>query len=178
MKPIPQYSIVIFPDPEQSELIKSYKQQLKNKIGWFGSANAAAHVTVIQFDNEMSLGLYLTQIREFCKTVAPQEVVFNSLDAFEPHTFFIAPDAASQQYLDKLILDLHQYLGIKTGNVHTHISIARRLTSEKINIAYELFSNVSINFRFIADAFYIRKFNEQTKQYADIVEQISFGDKG
>jgi hypothetical protein len=74
MRRILLYSLVIFPNSEQSTLIKSYKQLLKNHIKWFGSANAAAHITVINFENELSLQLHLDQIREFCKTVNPQKV--------------------------------------------------------------------------------------------------------
>ncbi len=57
MKQIPQFSLVIFPNTEQSILVKSYKELLKSHIGWFGSANAAAHITVINFDDELSLNL-------------------------------------------------------------------------------------------------------------------------
>ena len=65
-KPIPLYSLVIFPTTEQSTLVKSWKQQLQNQINWFGSANAAAHITIIQFENEMLMSLYIDQIREYC----------------------------------------------------------------------------------------------------------------
>lgn len=176
MKQIPLFSLVIFPTPEQSALIKSYKQLLKNHIGWFGSANTAAHITVIQFDNEMLLALYIEQIREFCKTIIPQNVTLNTWDHFvNPYTFFIAPNESSQQYLDKLIIDLHQYLDFKISNTHAHMSIARKLDPEKIGIAHELFRNTEINFEFSCDTFYLRRFNDQTKQYSDIIEKISFG---
>ena len=79
---IPLYSLVIFPYPEQSTLIKSYKQLLKNHVGWFGSANAAGHITIINFENELSLQLYLDRIREFCKSVVTQKVTLNACDSF------------------------------------------------------------------------------------------------
>ena len=172
MKQIPQYSLVIFPTQEQLDLVKSYKQLLKNHIGWFGSANAAAHITVINFDNEVMLSLYLDQIREFCKTVIPQNVTFDHWDSFGERTFFIAPDSASQQYLEKIIIDLHQYLGFKTNQAHAHMSIARGLDAAKMKTAYELLGITQINFQFNCDAIYVRQFNEQTKQYSDIVEKI------
>jgi len=86
--PIPLYSLVIFPNSEQSTLIKSYKQLLKNQIGWFGSANATAHITVINFENELSLQLHLNRIREFCKTVIPQKVTLNAWGGFWRKYFF------------------------------------------------------------------------------------------
>ncbi|MES2574506.1 MAG: 2'-5' RNA ligase family protein [Bacteroidota bacterium] len=174
MKPIPLYSLVIFPNSEQLTLIKYYKQLLQNNIGWFGSANAAAHITVMNFENELSLQLHLDRIREFCKTAIPQKVTLNSWNSFGERTFFITPDQASQHYLDKLIIDLHQYLGFKINNAHAHLSIARGLDAEKMKKAYDLFANTPINLQFNCDSFHLRRFNEQTKQYSDIVEKIDF----
>ena len=175
MEEIPLYSLVIFPNSEQSELVKSYKQLLKDHIGWFGSANAKAHITVIQFDNEFMLNLYLEQIRAFCKTVIAQNVTLNAWNSFGEKSFFIAPDKISQQYLDNLILNLHQYLGFKAKSVKAHLSIARGLDAEKMKTAYELFQNTKVNLEFNCDAIYLRRFNEVTKQYSDIIEKISFG---
>lgn len=175
MTQIPLFSLVIFPPTEQLELVKSYKQLLKDCIGWFGSANATAHITVIQFDNEFMLNLYLEQIRAFCKTVVAQNVTLNTWNSFGEKTFFIAPDETSQQYLDNLILNLHQYLGCKAKSVNAHLSIARGLDAEKMETAYELFKNTEVNLEFSCDAIYLRRFNEVTKQYSDIIEKINFG---
>jgi hypothetical protein len=134
MKPIPLYSLVIFPTREQSDLVKFYKQLLRNLIRWFGSANAAAHITVMNFDNEAMLALHLPQVREFCKTVAvAHTVAFNAFGAFGDRTFFIAPDSTSKKYLNRLILDFHHYLGFKPSKVEAHMSIARGLDKEKMN---------------------------------------------
>lgn len=175
MEHIPLFSLVIFPNSEQSTLIKSYKQSLKNHIGWFGSANAAAHITIINFENELSLQLHLDNIREFCKTVVPQKVTLNAWDSFGEKTFFISPDQNSQEYLNNLIIELHLYLGFKIKNAHAHLSIARGLDTNKMKKAYELFGNTQINLQFNCDSFYLRRFNYQTKQYSDIIEKINFG---
>ena len=172
---IPLFSLVIFPNTEQSALIKSYKQLLKKHVGWFGSANATAHITVINFENELSLQLHLARIREFCKSVVPQKVTLNSWDSFGESTFFISPDKASQQYLDNLIIDLHQYLGFKIKKAHAHLSIARGLDAKKMKTAYELLRNTPINLQFNCDSFHLRRFNDQTNQYSDIMEKIDFG---
>jgi hypothetical protein len=174
-RPIPLFSLVIFPNSEQSNLIKSYKQLLKNHTGWFGSANAMAHITVINFENELSLQLHLDRIREFCKTVIPQKVTLNAWDSFGESTFFVSPNQTSQQYLNNLTTDLHQYLGFKIKNTHAHLSIARGLDAKNMKIAYELFANTPINLQFICDSFYLRRFNDQTQQYSDIVEKMDFG---
>ena len=174
MKNIPLYSLVIFPNSEQLALIKSYKQLLKNHIRWFKSVNAAAHITVIQFENELSLQLHLDRIREFCKTAISQKVTLNAWDSFGESTFFITPDQTSQQYLDNLIINLHHYLGFKAKNVHAHLTIGRKLDAEKMKIAFELFRNTQINLQFNCDSFYLRRFNEQTQHYSDIVEKVDF----
>lgn len=175
MKKIPLYSFVIFPNPEQSTLIKYYKQLLEDQIDWFSSVNAAAHITIINFENELSLQLYLDRIREFCKTVVSQKVTLNTWDSFDEHTFFIRPDQTSQEYLNNLIINLHHYLGFKAKNVHAHLSIARKLDAEKMKIAFELFRNTQINLQFSPDAIYLRRYNEKNQQYSDIIEKIDFG---
>jgi hypothetical protein len=174
-RPIPLFSLVIFPNSEQSTLIKSYKQLLYNHIGWFGSANAMAHITVINFENELSLQLHLDRIREFCKTVIPQKVTLNAWDSFGERTFFIKPDQTSQEYLNNLIIKLHLHLGFKIKNVHAHLSIARGLDAEKMKKAYDLFRNTQLNLQFSCDSFHLRKFNYQTKQYSDLLEKMDFG---
>jgi hypothetical protein len=174
MKQIPQFSLVIFPTQEQSELVKSYKQLLKSKIGWFGSVNAGAHITIINFDDEFSLNLHLEKIREFCRTAIPKNVVLNKWNSFGDRTFFIAPEENSKLYLDTLIKELHLYLGFKPKDSHAHLSIARGLDPNKMEAAYELFKNIEVSLKFNCDALYLRKFNEETKQYSDIAEKISF----
>ena len=174
MKQIPLYSLVIFPTPEQSVLVKFYKQALKDKIGWYGSANAAAHITLINFDDEVMFTLHREQIREFCRTAEAQTVTLNHWDSFGDRTFFMAPDASSQLYLNKLIANLHQHLGFKVQNAHAHLSIARGLDAHKMKAAYELFQNTKVHMAFRVDAIHVRRFNEQTRQYSDIIEIIDF----
>lgn len=174
MKQIPEYSLVLFPSQEQIDLVKSYKQLLQNQIGWFGSANAAAHITVINFDSEAMLSLHIDRIREFCETITPQNVVFNHWDSFGDSTFFIAPDSTSQQFLDNFMMRFHQYLGFKSNNIHAHMSIARGLNTEKMKAAFHLFKNTNVRLEFRIDAIYIRRFNIQTRQYSDIIEKITF----
>lgn len=98
MQSIPLYSLVIFPNEAQKLLIKDYKQLLKSRIGWFGSANAAAHITVVNFENDIALALHIDQIRKYCKNSTPQIVTFNSWDSFGEKTFFIAPDEQSKKH--------------------------------------------------------------------------------
>lgn len=174
MSSIPLFSLVIFPDENQLKLVKEFKQKLKCEIGWFGSANAAAHITVINFENELSLNLYIEQIREYCKVIIPHKVRFNSWSSFADKTFFVAPDQSSKLYLDTLIKNLHYQLGFKNSHINAHLTIARGLDTEKMNIAKTIFSSTTVDFEFECNAIYVRKFNHQTKQYTDIVEKILF----
>lgn len=174
MQSIPLYSLVIFPNEAQKQLVKDYKQLLKSKIGWYGSANAAAHITVINFENELMLTFYLEQIREYCKSIASQKIIFNSWNWFDEKTFFIAPDENSELYLNTLIRNLHHYLGFKSSNAKAHLTIARGLDSEKMNTTKSIFNTMDVNFEFDCDAIYVRKFNHHTKQYTDIIEKILF----
>lgn len=174
MKHIPLFSLVIFPNSEQSTLNKSYKQLLKNHIGWFGSANAVALITIINFENELSLQLHLDRIRPFCETVVPQKVILNTWNSFREKTFFISPNQTSQKYLNTLIIDLHLYLDFKIKNANAYLSIARGLEAKTMKKAYELFRNTQINLQFNCDSFYLRKCNYQTKQYSDIIDKIDF----
>jgi len=174
LRTIPLYSLVIIPTIEQRNLIKSFKKSLKETIGWFGSANSDAHITIINLENELTLGLYINQIKDFCKTIIPQKVRFDSLDSFSHHTFFISPDEKSQLYLNNIIIDMHKSIGFDIKNTHAHMTIARGLDSEKMKKAQEQFNTTEINFEFICDSLYIRKFNQKTKQYSDIIETIYF----
>jgi hypothetical protein len=93
----------------------------------------------------------------------------------EKKTFFISPDQNSQKYLDNLIIELHSYLGFKIKNAHTHLNIARGLDSKKMKTAYKLFENTPIDLQFNCNSFHLRRFNDHTKQYSDILEKIDFG---
>ena len=65
---------MIFPTIEQQFLIKLIKKILKDNIHWFGSVNSDAHTTIISLENELTLGLYINQIKDFCKTIIPQKL--------------------------------------------------------------------------------------------------------
>ena len=75
-------------------------------------------------------------------------------------------------------MDFHLYLGIKIKNANAHLSIARGLDAKKMKIAFELFENTPIDLQFNCDSFFLRRFNDQTKQYSDIIEKIAFGGEG
>lgn len=174
---IPEYSLVIKPPPSITDDVTALKKQLKNEIGWFGSANALAHITVFNFDADTTeLAIWEKKIEQFCETVIPKEVVFDHFDSFPPRTFYIAPDEEAAQYINVTIGNFQRFLGLKP-NVHAHMSIARGLDADKLEKAKILFENEKIDFKFVCDGFVLRKFNSQDKQYSDIVEKFEFKGK-
>lgn len=180
MKIPDEISIVIFPPPEQLALIKSYKQLLKSHITTgYGSANALPHITIIQFKTYLEFIFYINHIREFCKTIKEQNVTLNSWGKFESTgAFFVAPDAVSKFYLDTLIINMHDYLSFKIdkGNANAHMSIGLKLFAEKMKIAEELFQDIQVHVQFNCDTLFVRKFNNETRQYSDIIEKNKFGE--
>jgi 2'-5' RNA ligase len=178
MKQIPLYSLVIFPSSEQSKLIKSYKQLLKSHIPeGFGSANSLAHITIIHFLTDLDYMIYIDQIREFCKTIASKKITFDSWGKFEKSgTFFLCPNEDSKIYLNSIIINLHKFLGFKTESMHVnaHMSIGRKLFSEKMEITEKVFKDIKPYLFFNSNALYVRKFNYKKMQYSDIIERINF----
>ena len=69
---------------------------------------------------------------------------------------------------------MHKSIGFDIKNTHAHMTIARGLDPEKMKKAQDRFNTTEINFELICDSIYVRKFNEKTKQYSDIVETIYF----
>lgn len=176
MKSPAEFSLVVFPTLEQAEIIKSYKQFLKSKIGWFNSVDSAAHITIIELKNNLEFSLYIDSVREFCKTIRPENVNFNSWGKFEyAGAFYLAPDTPSKKILDSLIVDVHAFLGfpIEENKVNAHISIGRKLFGEKLKIAEETFKEIQPSFIFSCDALHVRKFDG--RQYSEIIEKIPFG---
>ncbi len=131
----------------------------------------------MNFEDEAAFARHQERIRDFCRSAVSANVVFNYFDSFGDRTFFISPDKPSRKYLDRLIVDFARHLGYKTSKVHAHLSIARGLDGEKMKTAYSIFKNHPVDFSFCCDAFYLRKFNEQTQQYSDIVEKFQFEEK-
>lgn len=177
MQIIPHYSLVIFPAPEHIALVKEFKQKLRKQIGWFGSFNAKAHITVANFSDDTELSIHLPKIKSFGDNQPSGQVRFDHFDKFGDKTFFIGPDESSQTYLDSLIRNFHNHLGIKPGSIHAHISIARQLDAQKMQLAEAIFNKTEVDFSFTCDALYLRKFNEQTKQYSDIADKFSLEGK-
>ncbi|VXC27861.1 2'-5' RNA ligase [Flavobacterium sp. 9AF] len=171
-----KYSLAFIPDLLIIEKLKQMKNQLAEKIGWFHSKNAIAHITVCEFELDAtaitSLQLQLTQI---AKGIQPVKVTLTDLGAYPNGAFFIQPDLESKLHLKSIMQKFTSRL--KLPNMYKsndpHLSIARKLSDSQIAMAHELFIlEVS---SFLCDSIALRQFNLVKKQY-EIIATFPFLD--
>lgn len=171
---IPEFSLVIRPPEPVISYVASLKKKLRDEIGWFGSANAQAHLTVFNFDaTPDELTTWDKNIRRFCESVIAKEVLFNHFDSFPPRTFFVAPDDTSMVHLNTVVTNFARFIGEKSS-AHAHISIARNLKDGELEQAKLLFQNQSVHLEFLCDGMTLRQFDPNTKQYAHILKKFPF----
>jgi hypothetical protein len=171
------YSVAICPPDEVVEQIRHYKNLLAEKIKWYNSRNAAAHITFNVFMcEENELIKWENFVASFCKEVSQFQLTFTKTDFFTNGAFFLSPDQDSRETLIELMKSFHSSAVLKPDatSIEPQISIARKLTSEKIEIATQLFAEQNIFVSFRSEGLAIRKFNEVTKQY-QIYKRFSFG---
>ncbi|MBK0368967.1 2'-5' RNA ligase family protein [Flavobacterium agrisoli] len=170
-----KYSIVFMPDADWLEKITTMKFQLSDLIGWYSSKNALGHITICEFEmEEKNFPLVLKKLSQICDSLSSKKVFFDHYEAFESNgTFFIAPSSESKKYLSDLMKRINQSILIKdkfTSNT-PHLSIARKLTSEQMQVAFQTFQKISMEFHL--KSLYVRRFNKSRKQY-DVIHEIEF----
>jgi 2'-5' RNA ligase len=161
------YSIAIHPPADLIASIKTMKEDLAAKIGWFNSKNSIAHITINEFEAEDAVIARITkQLTQLCDALDPAEVCLNAFGSYPNNgAFFIAPDEASKKKLKVIMKHINDNLQVTTKfkSNDPHLSIARRLTPEKIGIANSLFTHVAMHF--VCDNVVLRKFNTEKKQF-------------
>ena len=169
------YSIAIHPSEDIIVSIKTMKEELAAKIGWFNSKNSIAHITINEFEaNDAQITIIKKHLTELCDTLQPVEVRFNIYGSFPNNgAFFIAPEETSKTALKGIMKYLNDALRVapKFKSNEPHISIARRLTPEKLAIAHAFFSPIDMHF--LCDSVVIRKFNTIQQQF-EVVDTIPF----
>ncbi|RTY90621.1 2'-5' RNA ligase family protein [Flavobacterium sp. GT3R68] len=172
------YSIAISPSQDIISEVKEMKEKLNSEVGWFNSIHSWAHISINQFlASEAELETVKTELMAICDPLQPFEVTFNDFGTYPKNgAFFIAPDAASTASLKILMNQIHDSLQVDTEfkNNEPHISIARRLTPEKLESAKRLFPTV--NLHYWCDSVVIRKFSSEKKQF-DIVVEFKFKER-
>ncbi|HJY13146.1 MAG TPA: 2'-5' RNA ligase family protein [Flavobacterium sp.] len=171
-----KYSIVFHPSEEGIEVIKKWKLELFKEIGWYGSCNSVAHITIGGFKaNENQLDKYKQKLSKIADTLTPVHVYLDHFGAYEEsRAFFISPSEDSKINLKPMMKKIQDALQIssKDRSDDPHISIGRNLTPENIQIARNLFT--TINMDFLCDAIILREFDPIRKQYF-ILETFPFG---
>ncbi|WP_409416218.1 2'-5' RNA ligase family protein [Flavobacterium sp. PS2] len=168
------YSVAIYPPEATIALIKSMKEQLADEIKWFNSKNSVAHITICEFKaTDKELEIVKAKLSRLCDSFEPFEVQLDKFDSYPNGAFVITPNEVSRNKLKPIMKRVHQSLVIpnmkKSDN--PHLSIARRLTPENIEIANRLFTTINTNF--ICDSIVLRQFNEVVKQFS-VIDTFQF----
>lgn len=161
-----QYSLAIYPPEAVIVLIKSMKEQLATKVGWFHSKNSVGHITICEFKaTDSAIEAIKSQISRLCDGLEPVEVCLNEFGSFPNGAFFIAPDDHSKKRLKHIMKRFHSSLRIQNmqKSDSPHLSIARRLSQENLEKANHLFSKIELHF--VCDSVVLRLFDENIKQF-------------
>lgn len=160
------YSVAIIPSEEIIDLVKTMKLDLAEKVGWFNSKNSMGHITINEFKaSDEVIEKVKQQLIRLCDGFEPVEVHLTGFGSFPNGAFFINPDDDTKNRLKPIMKIINDTLIIK--DLHTsndpHLSIARRLSREKLSIAKSHFT--AINESFLCSSVVLRTFDENVKQY-------------
>ena len=162
-----KYSVVFLPDLQTIEAVKQLKLLLADKIGWFNSKNSLAHFTVFEFlEDENQEDKFCLQLERIASEIYAFNMQCDAFDWFENGAFYVRPNEASTVKMSELMKQvLKESTQIKKTitNTNPHLSIARRLSPEKLKIAQELFTSINLNFQITHLT--LRKFDEKLKQF-------------
>ncbi|MGH2664732.1 2'-5' RNA ligase family protein [Flavobacterium sp.] len=169
------YSIAIQPSEEIIASVKLMKEQLAAKIGWFNSKNSLAHITLNEFEaSDADLLRIKKQLTQLCDSLHPTQVSFTSYGNYPNNgAFFLAPDEESKKDLKVIMKHINDGLKApsKFKSSDPHMSIARRLSPEKLAVADGFFPPA--DFSFLCDSVVLREFNPERKQF-EVTEAFTF----
>lgn len=169
-----KYSIAFIPNSEITNQVKTMKMELAEKIGWFASKNALAHITICEFTLDSSaIENVKKKISRIANTLTPINVHLTIFGNYPNGAFFIAPEENSKNSLKILMKTFTSTLKIKNSykSNDPHLSIARKLNTEQLEIAASLFHKIDASFT--CDAVFLRQFNPELKQF-EIVDSFLF----
>ena len=170
------YSLAISPPDAIISSVRSMKEQLAEKVGWFHSKNSMAHITINEFmATDTEIETIKKQLTSICDSLKPMAVYFDKYDTYPNGAFFMAPDEDSKNGLKAIMKQIHQSLRVKTlfKSNEPHMSIARKLKPEAIAAAHRLFTATDLNF--LCDNLVLRRFNPNIKQF-EITDHFEFND--
>lgn len=173
---VEKYSLVFQPCEKGIQVVKSIKESLKTKIGWFSSCHSLAHITICEYIADVdNLSKIKKQVAEVLKYEHSQYVYFDEYSAFpKSGAFFIAPALKSKQFL-KSKMQAITNIDFSTElykSDEPHLTVGRKLDQEELAIAFDHFKAIDLDF--FCSSIFLRKFNPTRKQY-DTIEEFKFG---
>ena len=170
-----KYSIVIHPSPEIIASIKTMKEDLSSKIGWFNSKNSVAHITICEFKiDESQIEKFKQKLLKVCDNFIPFSVSLDHFGSYGSGAFFIGPNEDSKQNLKPIMKktqDALQLSNLKKSS-DPHISIGRKLTPENIEIENDLVT--AIHMYFLCDTIILRELDPVKRQFF-VIDSFAFG---
>jgi 2'-5' RNA ligase len=169
-----RYSVAIYPSENVIALVKSMKLGLAKEVGWFHSKNSVGHITICQLKaTDTEIEIIKNQLSSVCNALKPVEVCLNEFGSYPNGAFFIAPDAASKNSLKPIMQRVQESLHNIDMQINDdpHLSIARRLTPNKLERAKRLF--ILIDLHFLCDSIVLRKFDKKIKQFF-VIDEFKF----
>nr|WP_315254684.1 2'-5' RNA ligase family protein [uncultured Flavobacterium sp.] len=170
------YSLVIHPPEDILLIVKTMKEQLANEVGWYNSKNSVGHITICEFKaTETAIESIKKQISKLCDSLVPVSVHLNEFGSFPNGAFFIAPDNDSKKDLKHIMKQFNKSLQIQDmkKSDNPHLSIARRLSTENLVKANQLFTEIDLHF--VCDSVVLRQFDENIKQFF-VIDTFPFND--
>ncbi|OXB19580.1 2'-5' RNA ligase [Flavobacterium tructae] len=170
-----KYSVVIHPSPEIIEDIKTMKEHLATKIGWFNSKNSVAHITICEFTTDDSqLDKFKQKLFNICDTFTPFQVHLDGFGSYESGAFFIAPNEESKKSLQPVMKKTQKALLLSNlkKSSDPHISIGRKLTPENLKVASQLFTTIAMDFS--CEEIILRELDPVKKQFF-VIDTFPFG---
>ncbi|MEN2488615.1 2'-5' RNA ligase family protein [Flavobacterium sp. B11] len=169
------YSVVFY-SKTLVEPVKKLKDSLKSKINWYNSCNSEAHITICEFKiDESELDSIKKKLSKIADTFTPFEVSLNHFDSFPTAgAFFIGANEDSKNNLVPIMKKIHEtlkFLKLKKSD-NPHLSIGRRLTSENLTIASQLFTTIDLQFE--CNEIVLREFDPKIKQFF-VMDSFPFG---
>jgi 2'-5' RNA ligase len=160
------YSIVLHPSEDIISKIKMMKETLSEKIGWFNSKNSLAHITIGEFTaTDIQLENIKKQLAKIGDSIQPLKVVLDHFGSYPNGAFFIAPNPNSKEELIPIMKRFHQEIRFPIVHKSTdpHLSIARKLSAENLEMAFRMFPNIELEYR--CEDVVLRRFDAAVKQF-------------
>ena len=170
-----KYSVAIYPSQDVIDAVKTMKDYLKNKIGWYNSCNSVAHITICEFTiDESQIATYKQKLFKVCDAFETFTVYLDDFGSYEAGAFYIAPNEESKTNLKPIMKktqDALQLSKLKKSS-DPHISIGRKLNPENLKIASQLFTTIDIHF--LCREIVLRELDPVKKQFF-VIETFPFG---